>query len=70
MRWCAAEDGSEEPQRIAPAVAAAYRSAFESYCDEIEAYCARNAFLYVRERTHADFEDLVLRALRRLGLIR
>jgi uncharacterized protein (DUF58 family) len=65
-----AEDGSTLRQQITPDTVAAYRLALEDYCESIARFCNRNRWAYVRAATDSSFEDLVLQALRKEGLIR
>lgn len=46
-----------------------YREAFEKHASDVESFCIRNEMGYVRAHTHVPFDDLVLRILRRGGLI-
>ena len=46
-----------------------YRVAFEELCGNVESYCIRNEMGYVRARTDLPFDELVLRILRRGGLV-
>jgi uncharacterized protein (DUF58 family) len=65
-----AEDGSRIVERVTPALVAAYRQALEQHGAAIDAYCSRQGWGYVRAVTDSSFEDLVLRALRKEGLLR
>jgi uncharacterized protein (DUF58 family) len=65
-----AEDGSATKRQITPALIGAYRAEFERYGEEIDSYCTKNGWGYVRALTGVSFEDLVLRVLRRDGLLR
>lgn len=65
-----AEDGSTVVERVTPALLAAYRDALEKHSAAIDAYCSRQGWGYVRAVTDTSFEDLVLRALRKEGLLR
>jgi uncharacterized protein (DUF58 family) len=65
-----AEDGSAIVERVTPALLAAYRQALEQHGAAIDAYCNRQGWGYVRAVTDSSFEDLVLRALRKEGLLR
>jgi uncharacterized protein (DUF58 family) len=65
-----AEDGSTIVARVTPALLAAYRRALEQHGAAIEAYCSRQGWGYARAVTDSSFEDLVLRALRKEGLLR
>jgi uncharacterized protein (DUF58 family) len=65
-----AEDGSRIVERVTPALIAAYRQAFDEHCAAIDTYCSKNGWGYVRASTDSSFEDLVLSALRKEGLLR
>ena len=65
-----AEYGDEVKQRVTPALLSAYRLAFDAHCAAISGYCDRNGWGYVRAMTDASVEALVLRALRKEGLLR
>jgi uncharacterized protein (DUF58 family) len=65
-----AEDGSATKRQITPALISAYRAEFERYGEELESYCSKNGWGYVRAVTSVSFEDLVLRVLRQHGLLR
>ena len=65
-----AEDGSTIVERVTPALLGAYRQALEQHGAAIDAYCSRQGWGYVRAVTDSSFEDLVLRALRKEGLLR
>jgi uncharacterized protein (DUF58 family) len=65
-----AEDGSAIVERVTPALLAAYRQELEQHGAAIDAYCNRQGWGYVRAVTDSSFEDLVLRALRKEGLLR
>lgn len=64
------EDDSVIVERLTPALIDAYRAAFDEHCAAIDAFCAKNGWGYVRANTSDPFEDLVLRALRKEGLLR
>ena len=63
-------NGDEVRQRITPTLLLAYRQAFEAHCAAISGYCDWNGWGYVRAMTDASVEALVLRALRKEGLLR
>jgi uncharacterized protein (DUF58 family) len=64
------EDGSTLVERVTPALLAEYRQALEQHGAAIDACCNRQGWGYVRAVTDSSFEDLVLRALRKEGLLR
>jgi uncharacterized protein (DUF58 family) len=65
-----AEDGTSVEHQITPAALDAYKRAFAEHCDAIKSFCDRNAWVYVRAATDGNIEDLVLRALRKEGLLK
>ncbi len=65
-----AEDGSATKRQITPGLIDAYRAEFERYGEELDSFCTKNGWGYVRASTSVSFEDLVLRVLRQHGLLR
>jgi len=65
-----AEEGTTTEVEITPALLSAYRSTFEQHARDIEAYCRKYGWGYARALTDLPFEDLVLKVLRREGLLR
>jgi uncharacterized protein (DUF58 family) len=65
-----AEEGTATEVEITPALLGAYRSTFEQHARDIEAYCRKYGWGYARALTDVPFEDLVLKVLRREGLLR
>jgi len=49
---------------VTPSLLAAYRAEFMRYCEELENYCAKYQFGYVRTTTDFPFEELVLDVFR------
>ena len=64
-----AEDGSAVIERRTFALVEAYRQAFAKHGADIDAYCSRRGWGYVRATTDSSIEDLVWRALRKEGLL-
>lgn len=64
------EIGGATQMRVTPDVLRAYRETFQNYCAEIEAFCRSHGWGYLRTRTDAPFEQLILKALREQGLLR
>ena len=64
-----AEGGSAVIERITFALVEAYRQAFAKHGADIDAYCSRRGWGYVRATTDSSIEDLVWRALRKEGLL-
>jgi hypothetical protein len=65
-----AEEGTATEVEITPALLNAYRNTFEQHARDIEAYCRKYGWGYARALTDLPFEDLVLKVLRREGLLR
>ncbi len=65
-----AEDGSALELEITPALLQAYRDAFRSHSEDIEARCRRQGWTYLAAGTERSVESLVLRSLRQEGLLR
>jgi uncharacterized protein (DUF58 family) len=65
-----AEIGGSSQMRVTPELIRTYRDTFREYCDEIEAFCRAHGWGYLRTRTDAPFEPLMLKALREQGLLR
>lgn len=65
-----AEEGTATEVEITPALLTAYRETFERHARDIEGYCRKYGWSYARALTDARVEDLVLRVLRREGLLR
>jgi uncharacterized protein (DUF58 family) len=55
-----AETGAADTVHVTPALIAAYREAQDAHCREIEAVCRRGGWTYLRARTDAPFEELML----------
>lgn len=59
-----AETREDRDITVTPALLAAYKAEFDTYCAEIERYCTLYGFGYVRTVTEIPFEDLILQVLR------
>lgn len=64
------EIGGSTQMRVTPDLLRAYRDEFAKYCTEIEAFCRGHGWGYLRTRTDAPFEALMLKAMREQGLLR
>ena len=65
-----AEEGTTSEVHITPALLAAYRETFERHARDIEAYCRRYGWAYVRAHTDIPVETFLLRTLREESLVR
>jgi uncharacterized protein (DUF58 family) len=65
-----AEDGTTSELEVTHGLLEAYREMFRRHVREIEAYCRKYGWAYVQARTEVPFEDLMLKLLRREGLLR
>ena len=65
-----AEDGTASELAVTPRLLEAYRQAFQRHMREVEAYCRKYGWAYVRALTEVPFEDLILKLLRDQGLLR
>jgi uncharacterized protein (DUF58 family) len=64
------EDGESIKAHLTPELLAAYREGFGQYCSGIESFCRSHGWGYLRADTDAPFEQLMLLALKREGLLR
>lgn len=58
------ESGATERIKVTPGLLAAYAEMFEEHCEEVNSYCRKNGYGYVRTDTGLPFEDLILRVFR------
>jgi uncharacterized protein (DUF58 family) len=65
-----AETGEEREFTATPITQSAYLEALERRCQELAASARRHGLRYARLRSDEPVEDMVLRTLRRLGLVR
>lgn len=65
-----AESGAADTLHVTPALLAAYATALQEHCGEIEAQCRRHGWSYLRTTSDAPFDDLMLRVLREQGVLR
>ncbi|MBL8534228.1 MAG: DUF58 domain-containing protein [Betaproteobacteria bacterium] len=64
------ETGDSLPLEVTPELMRDYRAALHAHCQSIETECRRQGWSYLLARTDAPFEDLMLTALRREGVLR
>lgn len=64
------ETGATLSVEATPGLLDDYRAAVREHCGAIEAECRRQGWAYLLARTDAPFEDLMLTALRREGVLR
>jgi len=64
------ELGTSQRVRITPALLEAYAEQFEAHCEEINGYCKKNGWGYVRTTTDVPFEDLILQVFRQGRFLR
>jgi uncharacterized protein (DUF58 family) len=58
------ESGETERIKVTPGLLDAYAEMFEQHCGEVNEYCRKNGYGYVRTDTEMPFEDLILRVFR------
>ena len=56
--------------RVTPALLDAYAQQFEEHCEEVNGYCRKNGWGYVRTTTDIPFEDLILQVFRQGRFLR
>lgn len=69
LRLIDQESGDHREINVTDGLLVRYREAFEALAGRIESFCIKNEMGYVRARTHVEFDELVLRILRRGGLL-
>jgi uncharacterized protein (DUF58 family) len=69
LRLVDSETAAFREINVTDALLAKYRKAFEDLAAGIESFCVRNEIGYVRALTEVPFDELVLRILRRGGLV-
>jgi uncharacterized protein (DUF58 family) len=65
-----AEEGTSNELEVTPSLLEAYRDMLLRHVREIEGYCRKYGWGYVQARTELPLEDLMLKTLRREGLLR
>lgn len=63
------ESGEARDVTLSESAVADYRRMFEEYCVGLQQFCAARGILYFRADIDTPFDDLVLRLLRRGGLV-
>jgi uncharacterized protein (DUF58 family) len=58
------ETGKTQRLKVTPGLLDAYGEQFEEHCEEVNGYCRKNGYGYVRTTTELPFEDLVLQVFR------
>lgn len=69
LRLVDSETGAAKTINVTDGLLARYEQAFERLAQSVESFCIRNEMGYVRARTDVPFDDLVMRILRRGGVI-
>lgn len=64
-----AETGDTQTVTVTPKLKRAYRQRFESFSDELEAYCKKHQILSFRTPVQEAFDDLILRVFRAGGFV-
>ena len=70
LRIIDSETGETKEMSVNPQLMARYQQTFDAFCGEIEQFCHRYGIDYLRTSTATPFEDLVLKYLRRGGLVK
>jgi|SRR5579871_1908045 len=70
LRIIDSETNEAKEMSVNPALLARYQQTFDAFCAEIEAFCHRYGIDYLRTSTAMPFEDLVLKTIRRNGLVK
>jgi uncharacterized protein (DUF58 family) len=63
------ETGEEREISVSPALLREYATAVDRFCGGLQGFCRRYGIDYIRTTTSTPFEDLVLKYLRRTGLV-
>jgi uncharacterized protein (DUF58 family) len=69
VRFVDVESGEHIDLDVTGGLARAYGQAWDARTAEIEAFCARYRFVYVRARAEDPFEDIILRTFREGGFL-
>ena len=69
LRLVDSESGTLKEINVTDAMLAKYAKAFGALGERVEAFCVRNEIGYARAKTNIPFDELVLRILRRGGLV-
>jgi uncharacterized protein (DUF58 family) len=65
-----AESGAADTVHVTPSLVTAYREALDAHCREVESVCRSCGWTYLRARSDAPFEALMLQVLREEGVLR
>jgi uncharacterized protein (DUF58 family) len=63
------ETGEEREISVSPGLLREYQASVDRFCGGLHGFCSRYGMDYIRTTTSAPFEDLVLKYLRRTGLV-
>jgi uncharacterized protein (DUF58 family) len=69
LRLVDSERGGFKEINVTDALLVKYKQAFDNLASNVESFCIRNEMGYTRARTSVPFDELVLRILRRGGLV-
>lgn len=70
LRLVDCETGEFRDVFVTKELVAEYKKAFNAYCETIQKFCLKRAMSYVGASTQVDFEDLVMKLLRKGGFLR
>jgi len=70
LRIIDSETGESKEMSVNPQLMARYQATLDGFCGEVEGFCHRYGIDYLRTSTAMPFEDLVLKYLRRGGLVK
>jgi uncharacterized protein (DUF58 family) len=65
VRFVDSETGQLRDVDVTPALAEAYRTAWQAHTEELERFCGRFALGYVRADANAPFEQIILKTFRK-----
>jgi len=65
-----AETGAVREITVSPSLLREYQRTVDNFCAGLQRFCRRYGVDYIRTTTDAPFEDLILKYLRRTGLVR
>ncbi len=70
LRIIDSETGESKEMSVNPQLLARYQQTFDAFCGEIETFCHRYGIDYLRASSALPFEDMVLKYMRRGGLVK
>lgn len=70
LRLVDAEDGAVAEITVTPALLTRYSALMEAYSNELKGFCVKRGIGYLRTSAAIPFEEVVLRALKGVGLVR